>query len=151
MEVKHAQTQKSSYAQARQKRTLHQAITMKLQLPETLLTQPVETPTGLTQGVPLDTTQLDPILIEAVESQPEQPQQPEPEPPQTEPPKTAKAKPAENTMKSAKPLPWVGIALAALAAVVAVASQGTYGSPTLRAEQPHTPQPAGGTRGIVWE
>ncbi|MCX7784599.1 MAG: hypothetical protein N2318_13270 [Meiothermus sp.] len=126
---------------------------MKLQLPETLLTQPVETPTGLTQGVPLDTTQLDPILTEAVESQPEQPAQPELEPTQTEPLKAAKAKPTENTMKSAKPLPWVGIALAALAAVVAVASQGAgaYGSPTLRAEQPHTPQPAGGNRGIVWE
>lgn len=123
---------------------------MKLQLPETLLTQPVETPTGLTQGVPLDNTQLDPILTEAVESQPEQPRQPEPEPAQTEPP-TAKANAEKNTMKSAKPLPWVGIALAALAAVVAVASQGAYGSPTLRTEQPHAPQPAGGTRGIVWE
>lgn len=121
---------------------------MKLQLPETLLTQPVETPTGLTQGVPLESDQLDPILTEAVESQPEQPQ-PELHP---EPPKTEKAKPAESTTKTAKPLPWVGIALAALAAMVAIASQGAYGSPTtIRAEQPHTPQPAGGNRGIVWE
>jgi hypothetical protein len=121
---------------------------MKLQLPETLLTQPVETPTGSVEGVPLEASQLDPILSEAVESQPEQPQ-PEPEPAQTE---TAAAKPktAENTTKSKKSLPWVGIGLAALAALVAVASQGQHGT-ALRVEQPHAPQPAGGSRGIVWE
>ncbi|GIW33765.1 hypothetical protein [Meiothermus sp.] len=117
---------------------------MKLQLPETLLTQPVETPTGITEGVPLESEQLDPIVTEAVESQPAQPTH-------AKESENAKEKTPEKRTGKGKSLPIVGIALAALAAVVAVASQGNYGSPTIRAEQPHTPQPAGGNRGIVWE
>lgn len=125
---------------------------MKLQLPETLLTQPVETPTGITEGVPLESEQLDPIVTEAVESQPAQPTQPEPETEKSfaKESENAKEKTPEKRTGKGKSLPIVGIALAALAAVVAVASQGNYGSPTIRAEQPH-PQPAGGNRGIVWE
>jgi len=124
---------------------------MKLQLPEPLLTQQVETTTGLAEGIPLNSNQLDPILTEAVESQPEQlvpEQNPEPS---AKNPENAKAKTAVKRSTTAKSLPLVWIGLAALAAVVAVASQGTYGSPTLRTEQPHAPQPAGGSRGIVWE
>ncbi len=126
---------------------------MKLQLPETLLNQPVETTTGLAESIPLNSTELDPILTEAVESQPEQPA---PEQTPTEPvaknPANAKAKTTEKRSTTAKSIPLIGVALAALAAVVAVASQGAYGTQsTLRAEQPHAPQPAGGSRGIVWE
>ena len=54
---------------------------MKLKVPEPLLTQPVETPSSPDQpeGLPLDDKRLDPILEQAVESQPEV-SQPEPPP-----------------------------------------------------------------------
>ncbi|GIW32855.1 hypothetical protein [Meiothermus sp.] len=132
---------------------------MKLQLPETLLTQTVETPSGTAEGIPLKPDQLDPVLTEAVESQPEQPEkQKQPEQPTTkksfaQEPQNAKEEKAKKHSGKGKSLPLVGIALAALAAVIAVASQGTnYGSnQPPRAEQPHAPQPAGGNRGIIWE
>lgn len=133
---------------------------MKLQLPESLLTQTVETPSGTTEGIPLNPAQLDPVLTEAVESQPEQPEekkQPEPQPTTeksfAQEPQIAKEEKAKKHSGKGKSLPLVGIALAALAAIVAVTSQGTtYGSKqSPRAEQPHTPQPAGGNRGIIWE
>lgn len=124
---------------------------MKLQLPETLLTQPVETPTGTAQALPLEEKQLDPILETAVESQPEV-KAPEPEPaPATAPEEKAKPAPTPTSMK--KPLPLIVLGLAVVGALVAVASQGNYGSQptsTTRASHPHVPAAARGG-GIVWE
>lgn len=122
---------------------------MKLQLPETLLTQPVETPTGTVEALPLKEKQLDPILETAVESQPEV-KTPEPAP---APAPEEKAKPAPTPTSTKKPLPLLMLGLAVVGALVAVASQGTYGSQpttTTRASHPHAP-PAARSGGIVWE
>jgi len=127
---------------------------MKLKVPEPLLTQPVETSSSPSQpeGLPLDDKQLDPILEQAVESQPEV-RQPEP-PPAPEPtPNLQEEKPQPKPTRTAKPLSLLMLALAVAGAVVAIASQGAYGTQpaTLRDQPNATPQPTGGSRGIIWE
>ena len=122
---------------------------MKLKVPEPLLTQPVETTSGPSQpeGLPLDDKQLDPILEQAVESQPEV-KEPEPKP-ADKPDEPRTAKPTQ----AAKPLSFIMLALAVAGAVVAITSQGAYGTqPTILRDQPSAaPQPTGGNRGIIWE
>jgi len=127
---------------------------MKLKVPEPLLTQPVETSSGPSQpeGLPLDDKQLDPILEQAVESQPEV-SQPEP-PPAPEPtPNLQEEETAPKPARTAKPLSLLVLGLAVAGAVVAITSQGAYGTqPTILRDQPSAaPQPTGGSRGIIWE
>ena len=123
---------------------------MKLKVPEPLLTQPVETSSGPLEAIPLDEQQLDPILEQAVESQPEV-REPEPAPQPT--PNLQEEKPQPKPTRTAKPLSLLMLALAVAGAVVAIASQGAYGTQpaTLRDQPNATPQPTGGSRGIIWE
>ncbi|MCX8088602.1 MAG: hypothetical protein N3C58_04915 [Meiothermus ruber] len=125
---------------------------MKLKIPEPLIAQPVETSSGPLEGLPLDEQQLDPILEQAVESQPEV-RQPEP-PPAPEPTQNLQEeKPQPKPTRTAKPLSLLMLGLAVAGAVVAIASQGAYGTQpaTLRVQPSAAPQPTGGSRGIVWE
>jgi len=122
---------------------------MKLKVPEPLLTQPVETPSSPDQpeGLPLDDKRLDPILEQAVESQPEV-SQPEP-PPAPEPtPNLQEEKPQPKPTRTAKPLSLLMLGLAVAGAVVAIASQGAYGSQPATHVQPSAAPPS---RGIIWE
>ena len=122
---------------------------MKLNVPKPLLTQPVETSSSPSQpeGLPLDDKRLDPILEQAVESQPEV-RQPEP-PPAPEPtPNLQEEKPQPKRTETAKPLSLLMLGLAVAGAVVAIASQGAYGSQpaTLRVQPSAAPQ-AGASSG----
>ena len=124
---------------------------MKLKVPEPLLTQPVETSSSPSQleGLPLDDKQLDPILEQAVESQPEV-REPEPAPQPT--PNLQEEKPQPKPTRTAKPLSLLMLGLAVAGAVVAIASQGAYGSqPATHVQPSAAPQPTGGNRGIIWE
>ena len=121
---------------------------MKLKVPEPLLTQPVETSSGPLEAIPLDEKQLDPILEQAVESQPEVKQTEQPPAPETTP-NLQEEKPQPKPTRTAKPLSLLMLALAVAGAVVAIASRGAYGTQpaTLRVQ----PSAAPPSRGIVWE